>query len=571
MAKICILIALLPQLLYTLVQGQTSPCPEYFTYATKPGTDETIGQIEIQSPPKIGELHLKVALKLAAELPTRYVGRLELARSKEESAEAVQQGRRLLYHVYFPLRYPIPTLSGMWFNGERYCSGWDTTEHIVTTITLEHTLFLPNMLSQNSQPSSSHQNTRPTSTRRRTSKKPSTVTLSPGISNNIFLNSAQLPSQYNNNDNIFLRPNPVTVTPQYNDNFNTFTLPTLMQPLPQYNNNPNVFTLPTLTQRTPQYNDNNNVFLRPTQSTPNLQYDNNSSNNNSNKDNEKNKNKNDNNNDNNNYNECGISGHTGRINLLIANGQKTLPGQWPWLVALFVVKNEYEFQCGGSILTARHVLTAAHCLKMSVNRNDTMPPNVLIVALGRFNLRQFREAGTVNREVASYKIHPDYTHTSTGDSDLALLTLRTPVEFSPFIRPICLWSQSSNLQEVQNKMGYVVGWGQDERGQRYTEEPRMATMPIVSQETCHWSYQGFVSLTSNRTFCAGSQNGTGPCNGDSGSGLVLFDSITGRYQLRGVVSRSVLGNEPLCDLTKYIVFVDVAKYLFWIIQEISST
>lgn len=55
----------------------------------------------------------------------RYVGRLELARSKEESAQAVQQGRHLSYYVHFPLRYPIPTLSGIWFNGEQYCSGPD--------------------------------------------------------------------------------------------------------------------------------------------------------------------------------------------------------------------------------------------------------------------------------------------------------------------------------------------------------------------------------------------------------------------------------------------------------------
>lgn len=70
MAKICILIALLSQLFYTFVQGQRSPCPQYFTYIIEPGTDETIGFIEIQSPPKIGELHLTVKLKVAAELPS---------------------------------------------------------------------------------------------------------------------------------------------------------------------------------------------------------------------------------------------------------------------------------------------------------------------------------------------------------------------------------------------------------------------------------------------------------------------------------------------------------------------
>ncbi|XP_071564067.1 ovochymase-2-like [Temnothorax nylanderi] len=542
MAKICILIALLPQLLYTLVQGQESPCPQYFTYITKLGTDETIGQIEIQSPPRTGELHLKVTLKVAAQLPTRYVGRLELARSKEESAAAVQQGRHLSYHVYFPLRHPIPTLSGIWFNGERYCSGRDVTGSIMTTITLEHTLYLPNVLSQNFLPS--RQNSKPTprpSFERNTPKR--STTLSEGIGNNVFLNiiPSQSPPQYNNNNNVFLRPTPAQQASQHNNN-----------------NNNNIFLRPTPT------NMYNNIFLRPTPAQPvpqpapqpAPQPDNNNNNNNNNNDN--------------NYNECGISGRSGGTNLLIANGQRTLPGQWPWLAALFVVRNGYEFQCAGSVLTTRHVLTAAHCLKLSSTSNDTLHPNVLEVALGRFNLRRFREEGTVNREIASYKIHPEYAHTTTGDSDLAILILRTPVEFSPFIRPICLWSQSTNLQGVENRVGYVVGWGRDEHGHRYTEEPRMAMMPIVSLENCHWSYQGFVSLTSNRTFCAGMQDGTGPCNGDSGSGLVLFNATTGRYQLRGVVSRSVLGNEPLCDLTKFTVFVDVAKYQFWILQQIST-
>jgi len=68
MARIYILIALLPQLFCTLIRGQESPCPQYFKYMTKSG--ETIGQIEIQSPPKTGQLHLKIILKLAAKLPT---------------------------------------------------------------------------------------------------------------------------------------------------------------------------------------------------------------------------------------------------------------------------------------------------------------------------------------------------------------------------------------------------------------------------------------------------------------------------------------------------------------------
>lgn len=53
----------------------------------------------------------------------RYVGKLELAQSKEDSVRAVEQGRPLLYHIHFPLRQPIPVLTGLWFNNQLYCTG----------------------------------------------------------------------------------------------------------------------------------------------------------------------------------------------------------------------------------------------------------------------------------------------------------------------------------------------------------------------------------------------------------------------------------------------------------------
>lgn len=128
----------------------------------------------------------------------------------------------------------------------------------------------------------------------------------------------------------------------------------------------------------------------------------------------------------------------------------------------------------------RFPFIAAHCLKFNFTSNETIHSNVLVVALGRFSLHHFHEGGTANREVANYTIHPDYAHETTGDSDLAILILRTPVEYSHFIKPICLWSGSLSLQNVVSRRGYVVGWGQDEFGNPYTEEPRMARMPIVS-------------------------------------------------------------------------------------------
>jgi len=147
---------------------------------------------------------------------------------------------------------------------------------------------------------------------------------------------------------------------------------------------------------------------------------------------------------------------------------------------------------------------AGHCLKLNLTTNETIHTNVLVVALGRFYLHQFRQVGTVNREVASYTIHPEYAHAFTSDSDLAILTLRTSVEYSHFIKPICLWSGPTDLQNIVNRSGYVVGWGQDEVGHPWTEDPRMTIMPIVNTVRtftranflCHFSW---ISLFSRHT------------------------------------------------------------------------
>ncbi|XP_011858837.1 PREDICTED: serine protease gd-like, partial [Vollenhovia emeryi] len=117
----------------------------------------------------------------------------------------------------------------------------------------------------------------------------------------------------------------------------------------------------------------------------------------------------------------------------------------------------------------------------ALDQNDTVPPNMLAVVVGRFNLQLVQLNRDVIPRVKSYMIHPDYVHDRfTSDSNLAILTLWTPVEFNPFIRPICLWSGSPNLDTVVNRTGYVVGWGKEKFGN--IEEQRVKWATIVSQK-----------------------------------------------------------------------------------------
>jgi len=122
------------------------------------------------------------------------------------------------------------------------------------------------------------------------------------------------------------------------------------------------------------------------------------------------------------------------------------------------------------------LFSAAHCLEMS-SSNNALHSNVVVV-FGRFSLRQWRENDTLNREVSGYRIHPDYAHGNAADSDLAILILRMPIEYNSFIKPICLWSGSTDLQNVVSKIGYVVRWDQDNFN---TSVPRIVKAPIVSQ------------------------------------------------------------------------------------------
>ncbi|KAG5330456.1 GD protease, partial [Acromyrmex heyeri] len=569
MVKISILIILISHLFGTMVHCAT-PCSEYFTYIIKPETTGILGQIEIPSPTENGEFYLRVALNsvVMSSSQDAFI-RLQLARPIKESILAIRQGRPLLYHIYFPslnLDKPIPTVSAIWFNNLKYCPAIEIfslslyiffylIHHFLSLYKNDFTIIscLWKLFFSLKESKIAYF--------KRTSDLENILRFVSG--NGIIKATIEL-------GHVVYPPNNV---PFFWQNSSESTENLLYRNISIYRiNNPNHYRLNYLhliySSPTTDFWENNENRKKPmkTHQSSNDSNDNKNTNNNSNDNN---------NNTNINNDECGISSRIeSTINVLIFNGQKTSPDQWPWLVALFIARNdEYKFQCGGTILSNRHVLTAGHCL--TLNSTETIPSNVLIVALGRFKLHEWKEVGTVNREVASYKVHPDYVHTGiTSDSDLAILILRTAVEYSPFIRPVCLWSSNStNLQNIIGKTGYIVGWGEDEAGHPYTEEPRMAKVSIASNEDCLWSHPLFVTITSNRTFCAGSPNI--PCNGDSGSGLVLHDETTNRYQLRGVISRSVastrINTKSLCDPTKYVVYVDVAKYLPWIQQQISNT
>uniref|UniRef100_A0A1V1FKK2 Putative serine protease 30 n=1 Tax=Reticulitermes speratus TaxID=60591 RepID=A0A1V1FKK2_9NEOP len=257
-----------------------------------------------------------------------------------------------------------------------------------------------------------------------------------------------------------------------------------------------------------------------------------------------------------------------RTNPLIINGQSTTHGQWPWHAALYRHQGyDTVYQCGGSFVGTRTIITAAHCV--TTRNGEQISPKDFTVFLGRYDLRNHREEGIQQKDVHTIFIHSEFNYTYFK-SDLAMLLLNSSVEFTAQVRPVCLWNPSdTSIQSIIGKDGVVVGWGLDEYGMT-ADKLKMIKMPVVAQDTCIRSHINFFSrFTHETTFCAGFINGSSVCNGDSGGGMVFPEvqrDDSQIWKLRGIVSNSRPddNDSKICNTKSYIVFTDIAQYLEWI-------
>lgn len=89
------------------------------------------------------------------------------------------------------------------------------------------------------------------------------------------------------------------------------------------------------------------------------------------------------------------------------------------LIGYIDALGETSFKCGGSLITQKHVLTAAHCLKSQLSS----------VRLGEHDLSTNDETQHVDVDVVKAAAFPNYDK-KDGHSDLAILTLANDVRFT---------------------------------------------------------------------------------------------------------------------------------------------
>ncbi|XP_068623972.1 chymotrypsin-like elastase family member 2A [Battus philenor] len=256
---------------------------------------------------------------------------------------------------------------------------------------------------------------------------------------------------------------------------------------------------------------------------------------------------------------------------LIVNGADSKPGDWPWHTAIYRVnRNVIKYICGGTLLSEYYVLTAAHCTTV---RGEAVLPETLNVVLGKYNIAG-GDLEAQEKTVEEIIVHENYDPKKL-DNDIALLKLGTKVTFGSYVQPACLWFPGA-VEKLPNRdiVGTVIGWGFDQNN-ALSSQLKQATMPLVSESNCLKSNPVFYSkVLTSRKFCAGHNNGTSACNGDSGGGFHVFvpdvtgdvsPNATGAWYVYGIVSLSVSRRDmPVCDPTQYVVFTSVGAYRSWI-------
>lgn len=101
----------------------------------------------------------------------------------------------------------------------------------------------------------------------------------------------------------------------------------------------------------------------------------------------------------------------------------------------------------------------------------------------------------------------------------------------------------------------------------FADHLRVTSIPVVSEENCIKNQKkDFKKYVTYTTFCAGYQNGTGVCNGDSGGGLIFpKDEKKNVWYLQGIVSVSPRRHgTSFCDPNYYTIFTKLSKYTDWL-------
>lgn len=229
----------------------------------------------------------------------------------------------------------------------------------------------------------------------------------------------------------------------------------------------------------------------------------------------------------------------------IVGGDPVLPRQYPHVAAL--TKNGRQF-CGGSLIDEQHILTAAHC----VANFSSKDLRNLRVELGTIRINP-KQPGQISKRVERIIVHSDY-NAMTYEDDIAIIELKSPVEYSDYIKPITL---SLPLYDESDDWALAAGWGKTKEGGQPSDTLKGVWLKVMDNEKCQEKYESSHPGGIKDGMLCAAKTGRDTCQGDSGGPLFLNNYP---FELIGIVS----WGQGCARAESPGVYTRVSEYVYWI-------
>ena len=235
----------------------------------------------------------------------------------------------------------------------------------------------------------------------------------------------------------------------------------------------------------------------------------------------------------------------------IVGGEEANPDDFMWMAAIVKAQpksGQPKPFCGGSLITRRHILTAAHCL-------EGLAPRDVLVRLGSYDFDD-STASSLSADFAidQFRVPAQYSKKSHA-ADIAIMRLKTPLSANDNYKTVCM---AQPRRSYVGALGTVIGYGSQSQTFRIAAPKlRQVTVPIWENRKCSTMYKR--NLTDS-FLCAGyEQGGQDACQGDSG-GPLMVEGPEQRMMLVGVVSHGIG-----CGAPGYPgVYTRVTTFMDWI-------
>ncbi|KAM9230264.1 LOW QUALITY PROTEIN: ovochymase-1 [Dugong dugon] len=236
----------------------------------------------------------------------------------------------------------------------------------------------------------------------------------------------------------------------------------------------------------------------------------------------------------------------------IAGGKEACPRCWSWQVGLRFLG---DHQCGGVIINPIWILTDCSPLK-----NNPLYQTIIAGDHGR----TLKESTEQVRRAKLIVVHEDFNMLSY-DSDVALIQLSSPREYSSVVRPVCLPKSTEPL--LSSDICAITGWGSISKGGGPASHLQQM-VPVLEREVCERTYYPAHPGGIEKMICAGfaASGGNDFCQGDSTEPFVCRCE-KGPFVLYGIISWGAGCAQP----RKPAVFARVRVFLNWIQFKIKDT